>query len=65
MCRQVILIIFILSLAPSAYCREAAAIVVDAADDTPLPKASTATGDLQASPPKREKCRLSPTPTTP
>ena len=40
MCRQVILIIFILSLAPSAYCREAAAIVVDAADDTPLPKAS-------------------------
>ena len=40
MCSQVILIIFILSLAPSAYCRESVAIVVDAADGTPLPKAS-------------------------
>ncbi|MDE6526744.1 MAG: carboxypeptidase-like regulatory domain-containing protein [Muribaculaceae bacterium] len=40
MCRQVILIIYILTLFPSVYSREAVAIVVDADDNTPLPKAS-------------------------
>lgn len=40
MCRQVTLIIYILSLVPAAYCREAVAIVVDSDDGTPLPKAS-------------------------